>query len=113
MFPSTKYVFVAIAFTVVTILLLTHRELAIDYYGDLQTSRYPDALRAQRMDHGVHEIGKKMERYDLSRQECGNMFPALNSEIEIAKSRGRIGKVPQRDEEHGFLRGRIHNNNVG
>jgi hypothetical protein len=111
MFLTAKHLIIAIVLIISATIFITHRGLAIEYYEDLQASRHP-GLGAQRMDHGVHEIGKKMERYDLSRQECGKMFPLLNSEIDLAKSRGPIGKVPRKDDEHGFLRGRIHNGNV-
>lgn len=50
---TAKFFVVTIAFVIVIVILITHRELAIDYYG---------ALQAQKMDHGMHEIGKKMER---------------------------------------------------
>ncbi len=114
MFLPTKYVIVAVSFVIVTVVLITNRDLAIDYYGNLRATRLGSLTEqpAQGIDHGVHEMGKKMERFDSSKQECGNMFPLLNTEIDVAKSRGRVGKVPQHDNEHGFLRGRIHNGDV-
>lgn len=44
----------------------------------------------------------------LTDSECSRSFPHGFDEIEIAKARGPIGKTPRHDDEHGYMRARIH-----
>jgi hypothetical protein len=73
-------------------------------FGDDHSSRIPKPLEPS---DKLWE--KQMQKLYLTDSECSVYFPHAFDEIEIAKSRGPIGKAPRHDDVHGYVRARIHN----
>jgi len=57
---------------------------------------------------GNEILDDKNPKLYLTDSECSRVFPNAFYEIEIAEARGAIGKAPRHDDEHGYMRARIH-----